>query len=229
VQKWINKMPADNIIVEPGHKWPNIDTLNKACPESEWAKDFNGVLRGPWQRQRATYFVDLNTMRKYTWPVPVETVGADICIREFRDRVAMMRQFRGEHVYAVVTLGDTFMPTRYGGRQRPDFVIKRWILLGPRATALPAPPAPTPSLPAQAQTTQSAEPVNPQCGIQTVEPPSLSEQMGDEVPPFDDPLPESMGGAPMPPPKPPAPSVQKPAVQKPSINKKGVTKIANAR
>lgn len=61
--------------------------------------------------------------------------------------------------------------------------------------------------------------------------PSLSEQMGDEVT-FNDPLPESVGGAPMPAPKAPAPKApappRKPAAQS-QMTKRGVTKIAGAR
>jgi hypothetical protein len=41
-------------------------------------------------------------MQKYSWPSRVETVGADVCVREFREQVRLMRQFRGAHVYAVV-------------------------------------------------------------------------------------------------------------------------------
>ena len=42
-------------------------------------------------------------------------------------------------VSPVVALADTFMPTRFGGRQRPHFVIKRWISLDGEQNALPAP------------------------------------------------------------------------------------------
>jgi hypothetical protein len=167
VQKWVNKMPEGHIVVEPGKKWPDIDALNKDCPKSEWGTDFNGKPQGPWQRQRITYFVDMETMTKYTWPAA--TVGAEICLGEFRDKVRMMRQFRGEQVYAVVTLGSVFMATKYGGRERPQFVVQRWITLGSTAAALPAPSAPT---------------ALPSANVQTVEEPSLREQMNDELPPW---------------------------------------------
>jgi hypothetical protein len=230
VQKWIDQLPAGHIVVEPGKKWPDIDKMNAECPKSEWTKDLNGAPRGPWQRQRVTYFVDLETMQKYTWPV--NTVGADICIANFKDKVKLMRDFRGARVFAVVTLGDTFMPTRFGGRQRPEFFVKRWITLGPSEPALPAPT--TPALPGQAQPETAAKPVNPQGGIQTVEPPSLKEQMHDEMPPWlDDPLPEDLGGPPTPKAAASSPSIPLPshklAVPKPRANKRGVTKIAHSR
>jgi hypothetical protein len=213
-QKWIDKRPAGHSVVAPGDKWPNLDELNAECPKSEWAKDFNGVLRGPWQRQRITYFLDLLTMTKFTWAV--NTVGADICITNFCDQVALMRRFRGERVFAVVTLGDTFMSTKYGGRQRPEFIVQRWIKLGPSEPALPAPTAPSLAPAAQA--------VDPQNGVQTVTKPSLGEQMQDEVPFNDSP---DMNAPP--PPKTAAPPVQEPAVQKPQISKKGVQRIGSGR
>jgi hypothetical protein len=198
VQKWIDQVAVDIIWVPPQQKWPDIDKLNDACPKTEWRKDFNGNLVGPWQRSRVTYFVNLDSMQKYTWPTG--TVGGDICIRDFRDRVKMMRKLRGERVFAIVTLGDCYMSTRFGGRQRPDLKIVRWIILGPDGRALSGPT--TPSLPpatnAKAHLDQNAksaestkrEPsaqakptMETPSGIPTVDPPSLSEHMGnDRVP-----------------------------------------------
>jgi hypothetical protein len=81
-----------------------------------------------------------------------------------------MRKFRGGQVCPVVTLSNTFMNTKFGGRQRPHLVIKRWIALGGGEQPLPAPEA------------AAGAP-----GVTTVEEPSLAEQMDDEIPPFDDP------------------------------------------
>jgi hypothetical protein len=77
VQKWVNQVAVDTIFVPPQQKWPDLDKLNDACPKTEWRKDFNDNLVGPWQRSRVVYFVDLNTMEKFTWPT--STVGGDIC------------------------------------------------------------------------------------------------------------------------------------------------------
>ena len=61
----------------------------------------------------------------------------------------MDSRIRGEHVYPVVTLSDVFMSTRFGGRQRPSFTIKKWINLGGDDKALPTPsPGPASSSPA---------------------------------------------------------------------------------
>jgi hypothetical protein len=74
-----------------------------------------------------------------------------------------MRRFRGQNVYPVVTLSDTFMPTRFGGRQRPHLEIKRWITFGD-GTALSA-----------------AEPRLLPAGTQEVKPPSAKEVTEDEI------------------------------------------------
>jgi hypothetical protein len=76
------------------------------------------------------------------------------------------------------------MHTRFGGRQRPDLKLARWILLGADGNALAAPPVPQlAAVSPQAQLDQFAKPVEPQSRVRTVEEPSLGEQMGgDSVP-----------------------------------------------
>src|SRR5206468_11998745 len=91
-----------------------------------------------------------------------------------------MRKFRGAHVYAVVTLSDTFMNTKFGGRQRPHFLIKRWIILGgdggePVAQVVP------PTLPSPGDAAKPAsvnEALEQFAKPKTVEPPTLKESMG---------------------------------------------------
>jgi hypothetical protein len=150
------RVPMGHIFLAPDAPWPNVDGMNTKCPKSEWG-EYQGKAQGPWQRQRLVYFVDENTMQKYTWPSRVETIGADICVREFREKVQLMRRFRGECVYAVVALRDTYMSTRFGGRQRPDLVPVRWIKLGPSEAALPT--STTPVLPSPDVKAQSDQPI----------------------------------------------------------------------
>ena len=190
VQKWEDDQVVETIFVQPNQKWPDVAKLNAACPKSEWREGRNNQLEGPWQRARVTYLVDLQTAQRYTHASG--TVGTDICVREFRDRVAMMRQFRGERVYAVITLGSAFMRTKYGGRQRPDFKIVRWLRPGSGGTTLPMSPTPqlppanteaTPGKQTQLAAKPTTTPTDAPVGMHTVEPPSLSEQMGnDKVP-----------------------------------------------
>jgi hypothetical protein len=75
-------------------------------------------------------------MDKYSFPTG--TIGGSIAVRDLVDKVTWMRRYRGAHVYPVVVLSDCFMNTRYGGRRRPNFIIKRWIAFGENQQVLPA-------------------------------------------------------------------------------------------
>ena len=92
------------------------------------------------------------------------TVGGGIAVRDLVDQVKFMRRYRGAHVYAVVSLANTFMHTRFGGRQRPHFAIKDWFTFGggdAEQAALPKPTSPG--------------------GAQTVAPSSAKEVTDDEI------------------------------------------------
>jgi hypothetical protein len=204
VQKWKDGMPVETRILGPGEKIPDIEALNAACPKSEWGTDQNGNPRGPWAYEYVTYLLDPVTLDKYWYPT--STIGGGIAVRDLKDKTQLMRKFRGEKVCAVVTLGDCFMNTRFGGRQRPHFIVKRWVTFGGEKPALAAPTEPPKDLP----------------GAKVVAEPSLKEQMNDEVPWNDSPDLNA------PPPKiEPLPEPKKSAAPaKPPINKKGVQKFA---
>jgi len=136
VRKWgpDNKsIEGETKILEPHEKWPDFDALNAKCPKSQWHEAF-GKIRGPYRGQRLVYLVDQQTMAPYTWPSPKDTIGSRICVTDIVDRTNWMRRFKSALVYPVVELSDTFMRTSYGGarggRQRPHFIVKRWIALG---------------------------------------------------------------------------------------------------
>jgi hypothetical protein len=169
VQKWIDRLPVETRILEPGERFPDIEQLNQDAPRSEWANGPDGKARGPWQTQHIVYLLDPETMDRFTFPTG--TVGGQIAVREVVDKTKWMRKLRGAHVYPIVRLSDTFMPTAFGGRQRPHFEIKRWVSFGPDEKALPAPLGPKQNGPGQ---------------LCTVGPPTLAEEMNDEIPSFDE-------------------------------------------
>lgn len=176
VQKWKDQAPVETIILEPGQKFPDIKELNNKTPRSEWTKGPDGQPRGPWQSQHIVYLLNAGTMDRYSFPTG--TTGGSIAVRDLVDKTKWMRRFRGQHVYPVVTLSDTFMKTRFGGRQRPNFLIKRWVNLGPDEGALPAPEPP----PAQKALDHIAAAERPKPTPPVVEEPPLSEQMNDDIP-----------------------------------------------
>jgi hypothetical protein len=133
---------------------------------------------GPWQMQHVLYLVDLQTLDKFTYPT--STTGGSIAIRELCDKVKWIRRRRPD-ANAVVTLSDAHMNTRFGGRQRPHFIIKRWIGLADGEGALSA-AKPLALEGGAAAETPAAPPTQP--GIYEITPPSLKEEMNDEIPDF---------------------------------------------
>jgi hypothetical protein len=176
VQKWVDKRPVKECtrILQPGEKWPDIKELNANAPRSEWHPGPDGKPGGPWQAQYLVYLLNLASIDRYTFATG--TTGGGIAVRDLVERTCLIRQFRGQNVYAVVNLADVFMRTRFGGRQRPHFLIKRWIALGGDGGILPA----ASPLALNAPTTESS--TDKQVGAQTVKPPTLSEEMADTLP-----------------------------------------------
>jgi hypothetical protein len=164
VQRWKNGQPTETIVLAPGQKYPDVNELNAAVPQEEWEEGPDGKPRGPYQAQFIVYLLNGETMDRYTFPTG--TTGGAIAVRDLVDRTNWMRRFRGPHVYPVVSLTDIFMRTRFGGRQRPHFNIRRWVKFGDDGTALPA--ADTPLLPDQ--------------GAQEVKAPTAKEATGDSIP-----------------------------------------------
>jgi hypothetical protein len=146
--------------------------LNDATPRGEWTEGPDGKLRGPWQAQHIAYLLAPGTMDKYSFPTG--TIGGARCVGELVDKVRWMRRYRGAHVYPVVALSDVFMNTRFGGRQRPHFAIKRWIMLGGEGMALPSPRPGELEKPTEVAATS--------VGVKTVEAPKLAEEMNDDIP-----------------------------------------------
>jgi hypothetical protein len=185
VQKWIDKQPVETRILEPGQKFPDIKELNEKTPKSEWGKDQNDQSCGPWQAQHIVYLLNPKTMDKYSFPT--DTIGGSIAVRDLVDKTLWMRRYRRVHVYPVVVLSDVFMNTRFGGRQRPHFIIKRWIILDGSQQALPATLSLPPTTVKDALDTFAANPPVTAAAAaptqpKTVNEPSVAEEMDDAIP-----------------------------------------------
>jgi hypothetical protein len=129
LQKWVpgRKGPAETIIIDAGQPWPDVDAMNEECHRSEWQDKF-GKLVGPWQKVRALYFIDQQTGQVYSYIA--STIGGMRAVRDLREATRHARKLRGAPVLAVFTLGECYMPTQYGGRQRGDFKILRYEAMG---------------------------------------------------------------------------------------------------
>jgi hypothetical protein len=193
VQRWQDQRPIETRVLAAGEKFPDLKALNESVPKDEWIEGPDGQPRGPWQNQHLLYLLDPATMSKFSYVTG--TIGGAICVRDLVERVQWMRKFRGPNTYAVITLSTSFMPTKYGGRQRPSLLIKRWVSLD---GAEPLPSMPSPSLPPSSNppaSSGSASSSNPSAattsaappwiGAHEVRPPSLKEEMGgDDLPDF---------------------------------------------
>jgi hypothetical protein len=197
VQKWWDQQPVETIVLAPGQKFPDLQKLNEQTPRNEWIKGPDGILRGPWQAQHIVYFLNPQTMDRYSFPTG--TTGGAICVRDLVDKTNWMRRYRGAHVYPVVTLSDVFMNTRFGGRQRPHFLIKRFVNMGGEEKPLPAtalaleqsttePAEKTAEAPAAKAEPSVTKPTRTtkrgvtRIDAPTVEPPTLKEELNDEIP-----------------------------------------------
>jgi hypothetical protein len=185
VQKWSpasDNSPPETRILAPGEKFPNVDKLNTETPEAEWRIGPDGKPKGPYENAYALYLLDPATMERFTYvattiggmgPYAICATGCHGC-----ESCAAPTSMRG------ITLGDTLMPTKYGGRQRPYFKIINWIRFGDGGTLLPAPEQST-------LTVETVEPPAPKAspqtatqkaGAQTVKESTLGEEMDDRIP-----------------------------------------------
>jgi hypothetical protein len=134
------------IIIQPDEDWPDVDGpegWNAKSPPKEWVPNkFKGnKLEGPWRRFSQIHMIqDTPQMEKYIWAADHTTIGSEKAVDEIVDRM----QMKGPNFRPVCFLQHAFMPTQFGGRERPYLYIHAWKAWGPSGPALP------PSLPAQA-------------------------------------------------------------------------------
>jgi hypothetical protein len=153
VQRWQNKKPEETIDGRVS-ELPDVDELNAKIPEGEWEKGIDGKPRPPWQRSEVVYLLDEATAQKFTFASG--TVGAQMAIEKLRDRVKWMRVLRGAKFFPVVELANAPMKTRHGvSKLRPEFKVAGWCRIGD-GKATPA--------------------------IEHVKPPTVAEEVGDEIP-----------------------------------------------
>jgi hypothetical protein len=124
VRKWQHGK-AETRILSPGEPVPDIKALNAAVPDEEKEIGPNGQKTGPYQFVYCAYLFHEPSVKKFTYIS--STVGGGIAVRELVDAVKWFRKWRQGGVCPIVRLCTTFMPTHWGGRQRPYLDIIRWV------------------------------------------------------------------------------------------------------
>jgi hypothetical protein len=139
-QKWLpDQIKPKTRALGAGEPFPNFKKLNKDAPSSEWREKF-GKRVGPYQGAHVVYLLEIDDASKkvavFTWVADTEGAGASRAIKELRETTQLTRRVQGNlNLYPCATLSDTFMPTQYGGRQRPHFNVLHFEALGPTQEA----------------------------------------------------------------------------------------------
>jgi len=156
LQQWHNKLPVKTITKKPGIPLPDIDELNSEIPQREWETGIDGKPRPPWVRQRVVYLLNAETGAELTFISG--TTGAAIAVEGLRNKTGNIRLLRGSRVVPIVSLGNKLMQTNFGSRLRPEFTVQEWHEFG----------APSPAITSEIG--------------KKIAPPSLQEEMNDELP-----------------------------------------------
>jgi hypothetical protein len=140
-QKWLPgvKRPETRVL-EAHERFRDVEALNDAAPKEEW-REFQGKLVGPYENACIAYLLEPKSMAAYT--IVHATHGFRRAVSELKDAVKRKRKLHGDNWFPVVTLSDTFMPTKSGGRQRPHFIIVDWVQIGKGSPPTPALDGPT--------------------------------------------------------------------------------------
>jgi hypothetical protein len=162
LQHWQDETPIETIRAKPGQSYTALvdlrDDLNSKIDESTWETGMDGSPRPPWVLSFIVYMLNPVTAEKFTYVN--STIGARIAVADLKDKVASMRAIKGEHVIAEVELASKPMKTKFGQKIRPHFDVVGWKTFD------------TGHKPAQLESPR---------GIQPVEPPTLGEEIKDEI------------------------------------------------
>jgi hypothetical protein len=150
--KWVNGKPAQHIKREPGKKLPEREELGDLDP-SLWERGPNDEPRDPWQNTRYVYLLDPISMEQLTFST--SSIGGRGAAVNLSDQITRMRNLGRPDAVPVVELGAEKMPTRWGMKSKPAFKIVKWF---------------------------GGSNGNDGNGPKEIAPPSLKEEMNDDIP-----------------------------------------------
>jgi hypothetical protein len=157
LQRWVDGLPE----VITKMPLPDVDTLNEAVPKEQWPiGKFTGQPEPPWKHVRYVYLVRLSDGTVLTHIN--HTYGTKAAILRLKERIKTMSVLRGS-VLPIVKLSWAMMPTGFGPRPRPEFVVDGWRSFGGDQPA------------------QIEQPKTPPEIGKPVEPISVREELNDEI------------------------------------------------
>jgi hypothetical protein len=129
VQKWGVEPgpPLETRILADDAFFPDVERMNEEAPKSERRMAF-GKEVGPYEKAHVLYLLEPSSMAGFTYIA--STDGGFRAVSELMDAIKRARLLGDQYLFPVVHLTDTHMPTQYGGRQRPQFKIVRWVPIG---------------------------------------------------------------------------------------------------
>jgi hypothetical protein len=159
IQRWMDGLP-EAITTRP---LPDVKELNAAIPKEQWPiGKFSGKPEGPWKHVWYVYLVRVNDGALFTHIN--STNGTRVAYNRLKERIKTMGVLRGVSVLPIVKLSWVMMPSDFGPRPRPHFVIDDWRDLSGNQ-------------PAQIEPPKQAEQIG-----KPVEPVTAREELNDEIP-----------------------------------------------
>lgn len=166
VQKFVQKKLVDIQIVPPNEKMPNVEEKNEEASREEWGPDpYNpGKMVGPYSRILVLKFIEEPALTRFAFVT--KSVGGSIAVGDLSDKIKIIRRLYGSDTTAVVAPQTTLFKTKYGVRKRPHFEVTDRRKFGGKDDG--GQPLPSTKGPLQLGA--------------SVAPPTLKEEVRDEVP-----------------------------------------------
>jgi hypothetical protein len=190
VQHWKNKKQAEPpITTKP---LPDVTALNARVPQETWEIGLNGQPKPPYTHVYVVYLIDPADGSIFTYLN--NTVGARIAWEKLRERVITIRALRGVRCIPVVRLEQRPMRTGFGMKNRPEFKIIDWRVLGGDGGDIAGPSTPQLTGPVAAEIKTETKPETksetPTTGaaaktidaLEKVTLPTAAEELADEIP-----------------------------------------------
>jgi hypothetical protein len=120
---WEDGEPVEHRITEPGGYHPDRSELPDQ-DQNLWPIGLGGTAADPWRDSRYLHLVCQQSGADYTFIS--DTHGGRQAVGQLKDQIRNVR-YAHPGAMPIIALGMTPMKTKYGMRQRPQFVVVGWV------------------------------------------------------------------------------------------------------